>query len=170
MTEPVTVSVTVNGLRRSALVEPRTLLVDFLRHELSLTGTHVGCEQGVCGACTVRVDGALARSCLLFAVQVEGAEIATVEGMASSDAMHPIQEAFHREHALQCGFCTPGFLLSVQQLLERNPDPTEEEVRDFLSGNVCRCTGYDGIIAATMLAARLMSEQGGSVRPSAGPA
>jgi len=158
MTELSCVTVVVNGEARSAMVEPRMLLVDFLRHELSLTGTHVGCEQGVCGACTVRIEGELARSCLIFAVQADGLDVATVEGMARGGALHPIQEAFHAEHGLQCGFCTPGLLLTVERLLELNPHPSEEEIRDFISGNVCRCTGYNGIVAATFLAAQLMHQ------------
>jgi aerobic carbon-monoxide dehydrogenase small subunit len=158
MTELLPVTVIVNGETRSAMVEPRTLLADFLRHDLSLTGTHVGCEQGVCGACTVRIEGELARSCLTFAVQVDGLEVATVEGMTSGSTLHPIQEAFHAEHGLQCGFCTPGLLLTIERLLELTPNPSEKEIRDFISGNVCRCTGYNGIVAATVLAARLMGE------------
>jgi aerobic-type carbon monoxide dehydrogenase small subunit (CoxS/CutS family) len=147
------VTVRVNGERRAALAEPRTLLADFLRHELGLTGTHVGCEHGVCGACTVRVDGVLARSCITLAVQVEGHEIETVEGLASGGALHPIQEAYREEHGLQCGFCTPGLLLATRALLELNPDPDEQEIRRFLSGNICRCTGYVGIVASVRKAA-----------------
>ena len=153
---PTAVTLRVNGETRTALAEPRTLLSDFLRHELGLTGTHVGCEQGVCGACTIRIDGSVARSCLLFAVSVDGAAIETVEGMASPEALHPIQEAFRREHGLQCGFCTPGLLLTVEDLLARNADPSDAEIRDFLSGNVCRCTGYQGIVAAVKRAARTL--------------
>ena len=152
-TQAIPVTLTVNGERRTALAEPRTLLSDFLRHHLGLPGTHVGCEQGVCGACTVRIDGAVARSCLAFAVAVDGAEIETVEGLASGAALHPIQEAFRLEHGLQCGFCTPGFLLTAQALLERNPDPSDEEIRAGLSGNVCRCTGYQNIVRAVLKAA-----------------
>jgi aerobic carbon-monoxide dehydrogenase small subunit len=159
MSELVEVTAVVNGTPRSGRAEPRTLLVDFLRHELLLTGTHVGCEQGVCGACTVRIDGELARACLVFAVQVDGCRVDTVEGMASGTELHPIQEAFRAEHGLQCGFCTPGLLLSVERLLERNIDPSEEEIREFLSGNVCRCTGYNGIVAATLLAARMRRDE-----------
>jgi carbon-monoxide dehydrogenase small subunit len=134
------------------------LLSDFLRHELQLTGTHVGCEQGVCGACTVLVDGEPVRSCLTFAVQAEGASIETVEGLSEHGRMHPIQEAFRSEHGLQCGFCTPGFLLTTKALLAENPSPSEEEVRDFLSGNVCRCTGYVGIVDAVLKAAAASGE------------
>lgn len=152
------VTLTVNGVEHTALAEPRTLLSDFLRHELGLTGTHVGCEQGVCGACTVRIDGVIARSCLIFAVAARGASIRTVEGMATPDDLHPVQKAFHMEHGLQCGFCTPGFLLTVEALLEENPDPSDEEIREHLSGNVCRCTGYQGIVKAVKTAAQLLRE------------
>jgi carbon-monoxide dehydrogenase small subunit len=148
------VRLTVNGEERRGIAEPRTLLSDFLRAELGLTGTHVGCEQGVCGSCTIRVDGELARSCLLFAVQAEGASVETVEGLASGDELHPVQQAFHEEHGLQCGFCTPGLLLATVDLLERNPAPSEDEIREELSGNVCRCTGYVGIVASVQAAAR----------------
>jgi carbon-monoxide dehydrogenase small subunit len=147
------VRLVVNGEERRGIAEPRTLLSDFLRHELGLTGTHVGCEQGVCGACTVRLDGTLARSCLTFAVQCEGARIETVEGLADGDALHPIQQAYHEQHGLQCGFCTPGLLLATVDLLERTPDPSEAEIRDYLAGNVCRCTGYVGVVAAVRAAA-----------------
>jgi aerobic-type carbon monoxide dehydrogenase small subunit (CoxS/CutS family) len=143
----------VNGEERRGIAEPRTLLSDFLRHELGLTGTRVGCEQGVCGACTVRVDGSLARSCLVFAVQVQGARIETVEGLALGEDLHPVQQAFHEHHGLQCGYCTPGFLLATIDLLERTPNPSEIEIRDYLAGNVCRCTGYVGIVAAVQAAA-----------------
>jgi aerobic carbon-monoxide dehydrogenase small subunit len=148
------VRVVVNGEERRGIAEPRLLLSDFLRHELRLTGTHVGCEQGVCGSCTVRLDGELVRSCLVFAVQADGAHIETVEGLASGDALHPVQQAFHDQHGLQCGFCTAGLLLATVDLLERSPSPTEEEIRDHLAGNVCRCTGYVGIVAAVQQAAR----------------
>ena len=148
------VRLVVNGEERRGIAEPRTLLSDFLRHELGLTGTHVGCEQGVCGACTVRVDGGLARSCLMFAVQLEGANIETVEGLASGDELHPVQQAYHEHHGLQCGYCTPGLLLASIDLLERSPDPSEEEIREYLAGNVCRCTGYVGVVAAVQAAAR----------------
>jgi aerobic-type carbon monoxide dehydrogenase small subunit (CoxS/CutS family) len=146
----------VNGEARHGVAEPRMLLSDFLRHELELTGTHVGCEHGACGACTVRVDGELVRSCLMFAVQAEGRGIATVEGLSNGDGLHPIQEAFREEHALQCGFCTPAMLLTVQALLEQQPDPSDETIREYLVGNVCRCTGYGGIVAATRRAAAAM--------------
>ena len=150
------VRLTVNGEERRGIAEPRTLLADFLRGELGLTGTHVGCEQGVCGSCTIRLDGQLVRSCTLFAVQAEGAEIETVEGLAAGDELHPVQQAFHEMHGLQCGFCTPGLLLATVDLLERSPNPSEDEIRDELSGNVCRCTGYTGIVAAVQQAARTM--------------
>ena len=144
------VTVTVNGRPHSGFAESRTLLSDFLRHELKLFGTHVGCEHGVCGACTVDIDGRAVRSCLRFAVQVDGAEIGTVEGLAKDGALSPLQEAFRRHHALQCGFCTPGILISATQFLEANPDPTEAEVRDMLSGHICRCTGYEGMVRAIL--------------------
>ena len=134
-------TLSVNGVRHSREVEDRMTLADFLRHELGLTGTHVGCEQGACGSCTVRVDGELVRSCLVFAVQVEGSSIETVEGLARGEELHPVQQAFHERHGLQCGFCTPGLLLATVELLERNPDPSEAEIREELSGHVCRCTG-----------------------------
>jgi len=154
----VVVRLTVNGEERRGIAEPRTLLSDFLRHELGLTGTHVGCEQGACGACTVRLDGVPVRSCLLFAVQAEGASIATVEGLATGGELHPIQRAFSSEHGLQCGYCTPGLLLTAQALLEENADPSELAIREALSGNVCRCTGYVGVVASVMEAARLLRE------------
>ena len=147
------VRVFVNGEERAAMAEPRMLLSDFLRHELRLTGTHVGCEHGVCGACTVRIDGQLVRSCLTFAVQVSGSRIETIEGVALGEHLHPIQQSFHENHGLQCGFCTPALILTTQALLERNPRPTEQEIREFLSGNVCRCTGYVGVVAAVLGAA-----------------
>ena len=149
------VTLTVNGRRLARTVEPRLLLADFLRHELGLKGTHIGCEHGVCGACTVLIDGATARSCLHFAAALDGAEITTVEGLAPDlDRLHPIQQAFHRTHALQCGFCTPGFLMTVVELLRRNPDPDEAAIRQALTNNICRCTGYQNIVAAVQLAAR----------------
>jgi aerobic-type carbon monoxide dehydrogenase small subunit (CoxS/CutS family) len=144
----VAVEITVNGEQRAGIAEPRTLLSDFLRHGLGMTGTHVGCEQGVCGACTVRIDGRPARSCLTFAVQAEGCRVDTVEGMAEAGQLTDVQEAFRAEHGLQCGFCTPGFLASTEALLAENPDPTDDEIRDYLSGNDCRCNGYQGIEAA----------------------
>lgn len=146
-------SVTVNGTSYQKVVDPRTLLSDFLRNELELTGTHVGCEHGVCGACTILLNGDPVRSCLLFAPQVHGQEIMTVEGLGTVDDMHPLQEAFREAHALQCGFCTPGFLITLVPWLEENPNPTEEEIREAISGNLCRCTGYQHIIDAVKLAA-----------------
>jgi carbon-monoxide dehydrogenase small subunit len=148
------VSLTVNGEARRGIAEPRLLLADFLRSELGLTGTHVGCEQGVCGSCTIRLDGDLVRACTMFAVQADGASIETVEGLANGDELHPVQQAFHERHGLQCGFCTPGLLLATIDLLERNPDPTEDEIREELSGHVCRCTGYVGVVDAVKEAAR----------------
>jgi aerobic-type carbon monoxide dehydrogenase small subunit (CoxS/CutS family) len=151
----------VNGEPRTGTAEPRTTLVDFLRDELGLTGTHVGCEHGVCGACTVLLDGRSVRSCLVFALQAEGHEVTTVEGLADGDgSLGALQQAFHDRHALQCGFCTPGFLLASQELLERKPAPTEGEVRAGLSGNLCRCTGYQNIVEAVLLAARRRAEAG----------
>jgi carbon-monoxide dehydrogenase small subunit len=143
-----TVGVTVNGTSYERSVEPRLLLSDFLRHELGLTGTHVGCEHGVCGACTVLLDGAAVRSCLVFAVQTDGRTVTTVEGLGGEGQLHPLQQAFHEAHALQCGFCTPGFLLSLLPFLREHPDPSEHEIRDALSGNLCRCTGYANIVTA----------------------
>jgi aerobic carbon-monoxide dehydrogenase small subunit len=144
---------TVNGEQRSGEAEPRMTLADFVRDELGLTGTHLGCEHGVCGACTILLDGSSVRSCLLFAVQAEGAELTTVEGLARGDELHPLQEGFWAEHGLQCGFCTPGFLMTAVELLRENPDPSEEEVRVAISGNLCRCTGYVNIIKAIRSAA-----------------
>ena len=142
------VEVTVNGRTFSEDVEPRLLLSDFLRHTLGLTGTHVGCEHGVCGACTIRLDGAAVRSCLLLAVQAEGCTIETVEGLAANGELHPLQEAFREHHALQCGFCTSGILMAAANLLERNGTPTRDEIVDMLSGHLCRCTGYEPIVDA----------------------
>jgi carbon-monoxide dehydrogenase small subunit len=146
--------VTVNGQRYERDVESRRLLSDFLRHDLRLTGTHVGCEHGVCGACTVLLDGESVRSCILFAVQADGCSITTVEGLAAeSGELHPIQQAFHEAHGLQCGFCTPGILTTLVPFLRDNPDPDEDEIREAVSGNLCRCTGYQNIVAAVKLAA-----------------
>ena len=153
MTDEYEVTVTVNGRSRASRVEARRLLVDFLRHDLGLTGTHIGCEQGVCGACTVLLDGRTARSCLHFAVAVDGSDIRTVEDLADLDELHPIQEMFHQKHALQCGFCTPGFLLTAVELLESTPDPDEATIREALMNNVCRCTGYANIVDAVAEAA-----------------
>jgi 2-furoyl-CoA dehydrogenase 2Fe-2S iron sulfur subunit len=144
------IELSVNGRPRSGYAEPRLLLCDFLRHELQAFGVHVGCEHGVCGACTVLVAGRAVRSCSQYAVQAEGAEITTVEGLTEGGALNPLQRAFMRHHALQCGFCTPGILMSATQFLAKNPHPTEAEVRDMLSGHICRCTGYAAIIAAIL--------------------
>jgi 2-furoyl-CoA dehydrogenase 2Fe-2S iron sulfur subunit len=145
------VGVTLNGCARRAPCEPRTLLSDYLRHGLGATGTHVGCEHGVCGACTVLIDGVASRSCLTLAVQAEGRRIDTVEGLAGADGnLNDLQEAFRRNHALQCGFCTAGILMSCQDYLGRNPDPSEQQVRDMLSGHLCRCTGYTNIVKAVL--------------------
>ncbi len=153
------ISLSVNGQPYSGEVEPRMLLSDYLRHELGLTGTHVGCEHGVCGACTVLLDGQPVRSCLMLAVQAEGHEVSTVEGLASStEDLHPIQEAFWEAHGLQCGFCTPGILMTLVPFLAENPDPTETEIREAISGNLCRCTGYQNIVEAARLAAEKMRE------------
>jgi aerobic-type carbon monoxide dehydrogenase small subunit (CoxS/CutS family) len=153
-----TVELTVNGQVLRGQTEPRTLLSDFLRHDLGLYGTRVGCEQGACGACTVLMDGAIVRSCLTFAVQADGATLETVEGLADGDELHPIQAAFHKTHGLQCGFCTPGFLLATKALLEEQPNPSEPEIREYLNGNICRCTGYTGIVAAVKEAARMLNQ------------
>ena len=150
----VPMQVTVNGRTRAATVEPRQTLADFLREDCQLTGTHLGCEHGVCGACTVLLDGEAVRSCLLFAVQADGAEVTTIDGLGGPDgALSSVQEAFREEHGLQCGFCTPGFVVSVTALLAENPQPSEPQIRDALSGNLCRCTGYQGIIRAVQRAA-----------------
>ena len=142
------VRVSVNGKTHEAEIEPRTTLVDFLRGTLGLGGTHVGCEHGVCGACTVLWNGRAVRSCIMLAVQADGSAITTVEGLSSDGVLNPIQQAFLEEHGLQCGFCTPGFLITVTELLEHNPDPSDEEIYDYLGGQICRCTGYQSILAA----------------------
>lgn len=156
MNDLFNVTVTVNGTRYTRAVEPRLLLSDFLRHDLGLTGTHVGCEHGVCGACTVLFDGQPVRSCLMFAVQANGHEVLTVEGLGTMDDLHPLQEAFREAHAVQCGFCAPGLLMSLLPFLEENPNPTEDEIREAISGNLCRCTGYQHIVDAVQLAAEKM--------------
>jgi carbon-monoxide dehydrogenase small subunit len=159
MTETRNIAVTVNGRRYDETVETRFTLADFLRQQLGLTGTHLGCEHGVCGACTVLVDGRSARSCLMLAVQANGHEITTVEGIAPDQTrLHPLQEAFRDNHGLQCGFCTPGILITLLEFLRDNPDPTEEEVRVAISGNLCRCTGYQGIVAAALDAAKRLHQ------------
>jgi carbon-monoxide dehydrogenase small subunit len=158
-TQAVAIGVTVNGERYERSVEPRLLLSDFLRHELGLSGTHVGCEHGVCGACTVLLDGEPVRACLVFAVQADGSSIGTVEGLERDDGLHPLQAAFKEAHGLQCGFCTPGILMTMVAFLDEVPDPTELQVREALSGNLCRCTGYQKIVEAVEAAA---ADLGGS--------
>jgi len=162
MSQTRQVRATVNGAVREAEVEVRLTLADFLRQRLGLTGTHLGCEHGVCGACTVLVDGRSVRSCLMLAVQVDGCAVTTIEGLAkSADDFHPLQAAFRDHHALQCGFCTPGLLTTLVEFLAANPDPTAEEVKLAISGNLCRCTGYNSIVAAALDAARRMRAPGG---------
>jgi carbon-monoxide dehydrogenase small subunit len=156
-----TISVTVNGRTYKSDVEPRTLLVHYLRDQLNLTGTHVGCDTSQCGACTVLIDGASAKSCTVLAVQADGANITTVEGLAQAGKLHAIQEGFWEEHGLQCGFCTPGFLMASVELLQRNPNPTEQEVRHGLEGNMCRCTGYHNIVKAVLHAANSINGTSG---------
>jgi carbon-monoxide dehydrogenase small subunit len=151
------VSVVVNGVRRDADVEPRTLLVYFLREHLGLTGTNIGCDTTSCGSCTVLLDGESVKSCTLLTAQADGREVMTIEGLASDDELHPIQEAFHRNHGLQCGFCTPGMIMAAQSFLKENPSPTEHEVRMALEGNLCRCTGYQNIVKSILDAADRMS-------------
>lgn len=153
-TERHRVEVTINGRKYVGQAEPRMLLADFLRHELNLYGTHVGCEHGVCGACTVIIDGRAARSCMRYAVQVDGCEIETVEGLADGGELNPLQQAFSNNGALQCGYCTAGILMSTTQYLRENPHPSEEEVRDMLSGHICRCTGYEGMVRAILEVSR----------------
>jgi carbon-monoxide dehydrogenase small subunit len=153
MADPVSVSVTVNGQARKAGVEPRLLLVHFLRNTLGLTGTHVGCDTSNCGACTVHMDGMAVKSCTVLAVQADGSEVTTIEGLGTGDALHPVQEAFWENHALQCGYCTPGMIMASADLLARNSDPSEEEIRSALEGNLCRCTGYHNIVKAVRSAA-----------------
>jgi carbon-monoxide dehydrogenase small subunit len=153
------ITVTVNGEKREADLEPRNLLVHFLREDLRLTGTHVGCDTSHCGACTVLLDGIPVKSCTVLAVQTDGRDVTTVEGLARNGALHPIQEAFKEEHGLQCGFCTPGMMLTSAALLEQTPDPTEEDIRWALSGNICRCTGYMNIVKAVQWASTKMSTE-----------
>jgi carbon-monoxide dehydrogenase small subunit len=154
----VEVRVTVNGTLHERRVEPRVLLSDFLRHDLGYHGTHVGCEHGVCGACTVQLDGQPVRSCLMLAAQADRHEIRTVEDLSTSPALHPLQAAFHETHALQCGFCTPGILMTLDAFLLEQPDPAEAEIREVLAGNLCRCTGYAAIVSAVVQAARVMRD------------
>ena len=151
------ISITVNGTQHTSDVEPRQLLVEFIRDTLNLTGTHVGCDTSGCGACTVILNGAAVKSCTIFAVQVDGGEVTTVEGLASNGELHPVQEGFWEMHGLQCGFCTPGMIMSSVDLLAKNPDPSEEEIRHGLAGNFCRCTGYHNIVKAVQYAAEKMS-------------
>lgn len=157
MNNPINITVTVNGTKYERQVEPRLLLSDFIRHNLGLTGTHVGCEHGVCGTCTVLFDGEAVRSCLVFAVQANGHEIMTVESLGTVEKLHPLQEAFKEKHALQCGYCTPGFLMTLVPFLKDHPNPSDDEIREAISGNFCRCTGYQNIIEAVKLAAKMMS-------------
>ena len=149
----IEVALTVNGVERSATVEPRQTLCDLLRDDLGLTGTHLGCEHGVCGSCTVLVDGASARSCLMLAAQANGAEVTTIEGLAGADGLSPLQAAFKETLSFQCGYCTPGFVMTAVELLRENPSPSEQEIRDAISGNLCRCTGYESIVQGIVLAA-----------------
>ena len=156
--EKMSIKVRVNGVDSESVVEPRLLLSDYLRQHLGLTGVHVGCEHGVCGACTILMDGTPVRSCLTFAVQAQGVELTTIEGLAAVGEMHAVQKAFQKNHGLQCGFCTPGMVLTVVDLLRREPNPTEQSAREGISGNLCRCTGYDGIVAATLEAAQELNK------------
>lgn len=165
MSDRLSISVTVNGVAQTGTVEARRSLADFLRYDLALTGTHVGCEHGVCGACTVLLNGRSARSCLLFAVQANGTDIMTIEGLSKSGALHPLQQAFQEHHALQCGFCTPGMVLAALEILRENPAPSEEEIRVGLAGNLCMCTGYVNIVRAVHAAAQAMPfDRGGASR------
>jgi carbon-monoxide dehydrogenase small subunit len=159
MTDTLSIALEVNGQRREGAAEPRKTLADFLREDLELTGTHLGCEHGVCGACTVLLDGEPVRSCLMLAVQARGASVTTIEGLASGDVMNPLQEALRDEHSFQCGFCTPGFLMQMTALLGENPTPSEAEIRESLSGNICRCTGYETIINGVLAAAGIGAER-----------
>jgi aerobic-type carbon monoxide dehydrogenase small subunit (CoxS/CutS family) len=159
MSAPVDIRLTVNGQPREGRCEPRKLLVDFLREDLGLTGTHAGCEHGICGACTILYNGEAARSCIMFAVQADGAELVTVEGLADNGTLHPLQQAFHEHHALQCGFCTPGMLITALDYLKINPTPSEDEIREAISAVLCRCTGYVNIVKAVKAAAAAMHPQ-----------
>jgi carbon-monoxide dehydrogenase small subunit len=160
MPEPITVRVTVNGKRFEQRCEPRKLLVDFLRDDLGLTGTHVGCEHGVCGACTILFNGEAVRSCIMLAVQADGAELGTIEGLAEDGELHPLQQAFHENHGLQCGFCTPGVLMVALDFLRLNPSPTDQEIREAISAVLCRCTGYRDIVRSIAAAAGKMRTTG----------
>ena len=160
MAENISVVLNVNGAGRAVSVEPRKTLADAIREDLGLTGTHLGCEHGVCGACTILLDGEVVRSCLMLAVQADGAEITTIEGIADGDALHPMQSAFSEYHGLQCGFCTPGMILAGIDVVSRNPDPSPQEIREEMGGNICRCTGYQKIVESVQAAAAAMSEGG----------
>lgn len=159
MRETVTIRVRVNGTDYERVVESRLLLSDFLRDSVGLTGTHVGCEHGICGCCTVMVDGLTVRSCLMFAIQADGSDVMTVEGLADGGKLHPLQEAFSENHGLQCGFCTPGMLFSALELLNENPRPTDREIREGISGTICRCTGYYHIVESVKAAAKKMAQK-----------
>jgi carbon-monoxide dehydrogenase small subunit len=150
------VAITVNGVRREADLEPRTLLVDFIRDHVGLTGTKIGCDTSQCGACTIHLDGRAVKSCTVLAVQADGAEVTTIEGLAHNGTLHAVQEAFHEQHGLQCGYCTPGMIMTAVDLLEGNPDPTDQEIRQALDGNLCRCTGYENIVRAVHQAAEVV--------------
>ena len=165
MAEMVTVRLKVNGVAHEGRCEPRKLLVDFLREDLELTGTHIGCEHGICGACTIMLNGEAARSCIMLAVQADGSEILTVEGLMQNGKLHPLQEAFREHHGLQCGFCTPGMLMTALDFLKTNPSPTEAEAREGISAVLCRCTGYQGIVNAVRAAARTL---GGAAKVESG--
>jgi len=162
MTERLPVELTVNGVRREGRVEPRRTLADFIRQDLELTGTHVGCEHGVCGACTVVLDGQAIRSCLMLAVQADGAELLTIEGLARDGELHPLQRAFRERHSFQCGFCTPGFMMSSYAFLQDNPTPTRDEIRKAVGSNLCRCTGYQSIVDGVELAAETLAAKAGA--------
>lgn len=155
--QPEPVTITINGREHRAQVEPRTLLVHFIREQAGLTGTNIGCETGLCGACTVMLDGAGVRSCTQLAAQADGRSVTTIEGLADGDTLHPLQQAFWEKHALQCGYCTPGMILASLDLLQKNPDPSDQEVREALKGNLCRCTGYHNVVIAVRHAARAMA-------------
>jgi len=170
MADAIRVSVTVNGRLQEATVEPRLLLVHMLRDTLGLTGTHVGCDTSNCGACTVHLDGESVKSCTVLAVQADGAEVTTIEGMAKGNDLHPLQEGFWAEHGLQCGYCTPGMIMAAADLLQRNPDPSEEEIRHGLAGNLCRCTGYHNIVKAVQHAAKHATEHAELHEPHMSPA
>jgi aerobic carbon-monoxide dehydrogenase small subunit len=160
------ISMTVNGTARELDVEPRRLLVQAIREDLDLTGTHVGCDTSQCGACTIHVDGKAVKSCTMLAVQADGATVTTIEGMADGDALHPLQNAFWEKHGLQCGFCTPGMIMTAADLLANNADPSDDEIRHALEGNICRCTGYQNIVAAVKAAAGAMAEPRGAAAPA----